>query len=55
MSATLANNVLRVQATYDWELGRCVCERGDLRSEAAAKLNSLYHKEYLQKAIFSHC
>ncbi|WP_426176893.1 hypothetical protein [Massilia sp. TWR1-2-2] len=47
MSATLAHTVLHVHDTYDYGLGRCVCDAEICDPGAAAELNSLYHEVYV--------
>lgn len=47
MSATLTHTVLHVHGTYDYGLGRCVCDAETCDPEAAAEFNSLYHEVYI--------
>ena len=47
MSATLATTVLHVHGTYDYGLGRCICDAETCDPEIAAELHSLYREVYL--------
>ena len=48
MSATLAATLLHVHSTYDYGLGRCLCDAEKCDPEAAAELHCLYREVYPQ-------